>query len=38
MMGNGDRRVNMVKKFEHAYVNTKMIPVETSPGIGVGGD
>jgi hypothetical protein len=32
--GKGVRRVNMVQIFVHMYVNTKMIPVETIPGIG----
>jgi hypothetical protein len=28
------RRVNMVQKFVHMYVNAKMITVETIPGMG----
>jgi hypothetical protein len=30
----GSRRVNMVQKYVHIYVNAKMIPFETIPGIG----
>jgi hypothetical protein len=32
-LGKGARRVKMVQM----YVNVKVIPVETTPGIGVGG-
>jgi hypothetical protein len=34
----GDKKVNMVQKCVHIYVNAKMIPVETSPGIRGGED
>jgi hypothetical protein len=42
LMGKGDdgergRRMNMVQIMIHMYVNAKMIPVETVPGIGGGG-
>jgi hypothetical protein len=30
-VGKGDRRVNIVKKSVHMYVNAKMIPIETVP-------
>jgi hypothetical protein len=30
----GGRRVNMVQKCIHMYLNAKMIPVETIPGRG----
>jgi hypothetical protein len=33
MVGKGIRRVNMVKKCVHMYVNAKMISTETLPGI-----
>jgi hypothetical protein len=36
--GERSRRVNRVQKYVHMYVNTKMIPVETIPGIGMGWD
>jgi hypothetical protein len=39
VLGKGGRRVDMVQKMcMHVYFNAKMIPVETTPGIGVGGD
>jgi hypothetical protein len=31
--GKGGRRVNIVQKCVHIYVNAKMIPVETIPGM-----
>jgi hypothetical protein len=31
--GTNCKRVNMVKKCVHMYVNAKIIPVETNPGI-----
>jgi hypothetical protein len=37
IMGKGVRRVNMVQKCVHMYVNAKMIPVKNTPGIGKGG-
>jgi hypothetical protein len=30
------RKANKVQKYEYIYVNTKMIPIETIPLIGVG--
>jgi hypothetical protein len=36
-MGKGGRRVNTVQKCVYMYVNAKMIPVETVPGIRGGG-
>jgi hypothetical protein len=36
--GKGGRRVNMAQKCVHMYVNAKMIPVETIPGIEEGWD
>jgi hypothetical protein len=35
--GKGGRRVNTVQKCVHMYVNAKMIPFKTVPGIGGGG-
>jgi hypothetical protein len=35
--GERARRVNMCKQCIHMYVNAKMIPVETVPGIRGGG-
>jgi hypothetical protein len=35
-MGKGHGRVNIVH-YVHMYVNGKMIPVETVPGMGGGG-
>jgi hypothetical protein len=37
-VGKGYRRLNMVKYYVHMYVIGKMIPVETIPGMGGGGD
>jgi hypothetical protein len=36
VMGKGSKRVNMVQKYIQVYVNAKMIPVETIPGISGG--
>jgi hypothetical protein len=36
VVGKGVRRVNMVQMYLHMYVNTKMIPVETMPGMRMG--
>jgi hypothetical protein len=35
-VGKESRRVNMVGKCIHIYINAKMIPFETIPGIGGG--
>jgi hypothetical protein len=37
-MGKSGRRVNIVQKCVHIYVNAKMISVETTSGVGGGGD
>jgi hypothetical protein len=37
MAGKWGRRVNLVKKCVHMYINAKTRPVETIPGMGVGG-
>jgi hypothetical protein len=34
MLGKGNSRMNMVQKYVHMYVNAKMIPFKTTPGIG----
>jgi hypothetical protein len=36
-VGEKGRRVNALQKCVHLYVNAKMIPVETTPVIRVGG-
>jgi hypothetical protein len=33
----GDKRVSIVQKCVHMYVNVKIIPFETNPGIRGGG-
>jgi hypothetical protein len=33
VVGKGSRRINMVQKCVHMYVNVKIIPAETVPGI-----
>jgi hypothetical protein len=35
--GKGSRRMNMVQKCIHLYINAKIIPVKTVPGSGEGG-
>jgi hypothetical protein len=34
--GKGCRRVNIVQKCAHMYVNAKMMPIETISGMGEG--
>jgi hypothetical protein len=36
VVGKRGSGVNMVQKCIHMYVNAKMMPVETIPGMGVG--
>jgi hypothetical protein len=36
VLGKGGRRVNVIQKCVHMYVNAKMIPTETVPGVGEG--
>jgi hypothetical protein len=34
--GKGSRRGNMAQKYIHMYVNAKIIPVKSIPGMGIG--
>jgi hypothetical protein len=36
--GKVGKKVNIAPKYAHMYLNAKMIPVETIPGIWGGGD
>jgi hypothetical protein len=38
MVGKEGRRVNMVQKCVHMYMNARVIPAKTTPGIQGGGD